>query len=155
MRLTSRGRYAVSAMIDLSVHQSDGPVTLKRISENQSISLSYLEQLFARLRDSDLVAGTRGPGGGYILARDANKISIADIVLAVDEPLDITECEGRMNCHDGRKCAAHGLWSELSDRLHEFLSSIYLGQLMRDGKPQVEVSHRQRVKVPSMPAEQG
>ncbi|MYB33913.1 MAG: Rrf2 family transcriptional regulator [Gammaproteobacteria bacterium] len=152
MRLTSRGRYAVSAMIDLSIHQSDGPVTLKRISENQSISLSYLEQLFARLRDSDLVAGTRGPGGGYILARDADKISIADIVLAVDEPLDITECEGRMDCHDGKKCAAHGLWSELSARLHEFLSGIYLGELMRDGKLQVEVSHRQRVEVPSMSA---
>lgn len=155
MRLTSRGRYAVSAMIDLSINQSDGPVTLKRISENQSISLSYLEQLFARLRESDLVAGTRGPGGGYILARDADKISIADIVLAVDEPLDITECEGKKDCHAGKQCAAHGLWSELSDRLHEFLSSIYLGELMGDGEPPVEVVHRQRVEAPSMSAEQG
>lgn len=155
MRLTSRGRYAVSAMIDLSVNQGEGPVTLKRISENQSISLSYLEQLFAKLKKRDLVSGTRGPGGGYILARDADRISIADIVLAVDEPLDITECEGKMDCHDGKKCVAHGLWSELSDRLHEFLSGIYLGELMGDAEPPAEMPGRQRVKAPSLSAEQG
>jgi len=140
-------------MIDLSINQVDGPVALKRISENQSISLSYLEQLFARLRESDLVAGTRGPGGGYILARDADKISIADIVLAVDEPLDITECAGKMDCHDGKRCVAHGLWSDLSDRLHEFLSGIYLGELMKDEEPKVEATHGQRVEAPSMSAE--
>jgi len=155
VRLTSRGRYAVSAMIDLSIHQGNGPVTLRRISESQSISLSYLEQLFAKLRDSNLVAGTRGPGGGYVLARDANKISIADIVLAVDEPLDITECEGKMNCHEGKKCVAHGLWSELSDRLHEFLSSIYLGELMGDGEVPSRASNHHKVKIPRMAAEQG
>ncbi len=155
MRLTSRGRYAVSAMIDLSIHQNNGPVTLKRISESQSISLSYLEQLFAKLRNSNLVSGTRGPGGGYILARDANNISIADIVLAVDEPLDITECEGKMNCHEGKKCVAHGLWSQLGDRLHEFLSSIYLGEFMGDGEAPIRELNRQKVKVPSITAEQG
>ena len=131
MRLTTRGRYAVTAMIDLSVNQDHGPVTLKSISDNQGISLSYLEQLFAKMRKSKLVLGTRGPGGGYVLARDVDQISIADIVLAVDEPLDITECEGKLNCHDGKKCLTHGLWSELSDQLHEFLSGICLGELMR------------------------
>lgn len=154
MRLTSRGRYAVSAMIDLSINQGEGPVSLKRISDNQSISLSYLEQLFAKLRQCDLVEGMRGPGGGYILARDANKISIADIVLAVDEPLDITECEGKLNCHDGKRCAAHGIWSELSDRLHEFLSGIYLGELMGDNYNLDEMPHRQRVEIPSLSTSQ-
>ncbi|MXZ81265.1 MAG: Rrf2 family transcriptional regulator [Gammaproteobacteria bacterium] len=150
MRLTSRGRYAVTAMIDLSINQNEGPVTLKSISKNQGISLSYLEQLFAKMRKFDLVEGTRGPGGGYVLARDADKISVADIVLAVDEPLDITECEGMLNCHDGKQCVAHGLWSELSDRLHEFLSGIYLGELMRNSGVATDSQNRQVVEMPSM-----
>ena len=132
MRLTTKGRYAVTAMIDLSINQVNGPVTLKSISDNQGISLSYLEQLFSKMRRSDLVTGTRGPGGGYVLARDVDQISIADIVVAVDEPLDITECEGRQDCHDGKRCLTHGLWSELSDQLYAFLSGIRLGQLMRE-----------------------
>lgn len=132
MRLTTKGRYAVTAMIDLSINQAKGPVTLKSISDNQGISLSYLEQLFSKMRRSNLVTGTRGPGGGYVLARDVDQISIADIVVAVDEPLDITECEGRQDCHDGKRCLTHGLWSELSDQLYEFLSGIRLGQLMRE-----------------------
>lgn len=137
-------------MIDLSINQNEGPVTLKSISKNQGISLSYLEQLFAKMRKFDLVEGTRGPGGGYVLARDADKISVADIVLAVDEPLDITECEGMLNCHDGKQCVAHGLWSELSDRLHEFLSGIYLGELMRNSGVATDSQNRQVVEMPSM-----
>lgn len=142
----------MTAMIDLSINQNEGPVTLKSISKNQGISLSYLEQLFAKMRKFDLVEGTRGPGGGYVLARDADKISVADIVLAVDEPLDITECEGMLNCHDGKQCVAHGLWSELSDRLHEFLSGIYLGELMRNSGVTTGSQNRQVVEMPSMPS---
>jgi Rrf2 family iron-sulfur cluster assembly transcriptional regulator len=132
MRLTTKGRYAVTAMIDLSINQVKGPVTLKSISDNQGISLSYLEQLFSKMRKSNLVKGTRGPGGGYILSRDVDQISIAEIVLAVDEPLDITECEGKQNCHEGKRCLTHGLWSELSNQLYDFLAGVQLGQLMRE-----------------------
>ena len=132
MRLTTKGRYAVTAMIDLAMHQSLGPVSLKSISDNQGISLSYLEQLFAKMKRSELVISARGPGGGYKLARDVNRISIAEIIIAVDEPLDITECEGEENCNNGKRCLAHDLWSELSDQLHLFLSNIQLGALMKD-----------------------
>ncbi|MCY3769491.1 MAG: Rrf2 family transcriptional regulator [Gammaproteobacteria bacterium] len=132
MRLTTKGRYAVTAMIELSINQLKGPVTLKSISDSQGISLSYLEQLFSKMKKSNLVTGTRGPGGGYRLARDVDLISIADIVVAVDEPLDITECEGKQNCHDGKRCLTHGLWSELSDQLYNFLAGIRLGELMRE-----------------------
>jgi Rrf2 family iron-sulfur cluster assembly transcriptional regulator len=158
MRLTTKGRYAVTAMIDLAMNQSLGPVSLKSISDNQGISLSYLEQLFSKMKRSDLVIGARGPGGGYVLARDINLISIADIILAVDEPLDITECEGEENCHDGKRCLAHDLWSELSDELHNFLSGIHLGELMQrsgidraaNGAPVARLSRQsgQRVSIP-------
>ncbi len=158
MRLTTKGRYAVTAMIDLAMNQSVGPVSLKSISDNQGISLSYLEQLFAKMKRRELVVGARGPGGGYVLARDVDSISIADIILAVDEPLDITECEGEENCHDGKRCLAHDLWSELTDQLHDFLSGIHLGELMRrsgieqgaDGAPMVRIARRsgQRVSFP-------
>lgn len=131
MRLTTKGRYAVTAMIDLAMNQSVGPVSLKSISDNQGISLSYLEQLFAKMKRQELVVGSRGPGGGYVLARDINSISIADIILAVDEPLDITECEGEQNCQGGKRCLAHDLWSDLSDQLHLFLSGIQLGELVQ------------------------
>lgn len=132
MRLTTKGRYAVTAMIDLSINQANGPVTLKSISDSQGISLSYLEQLFSKMRKSNLVNGTRGPGGGYVLARDVDQISIAEIVVAVDEPLEFTECDGRQNCREGKRCLTHGLWSELSDQLYSFLSGVRLGQLMRE-----------------------
>ena len=158
MRLTTKGRYAVTAMIDLAMHQSLGPVSLKSISDNQGISLSYLEQLFAKMKRCDLVIGARGPGGGYTLARDVNHISIADIIVAVDEPLDITECEGEENCNNGKRCLAHDLWSDLSDQLHLFLSGIHLGQLMKNsgieyaanGTPISSVSKQsgQRVAIP-------
>ncbi len=130
MKLTTKGRYAVTAMIDLAMNQSVGPVSLKSISDSQGISLSYLEQLFSKMKRNDLVVGSRGPGGGYVLARDTHRISIADIILAVDEPLDITECEGEQNCNDGRRCLSHDLWSDLSDQLHDFLAGIHLGELM-------------------------
>jgi len=130
MRLTTKGRYAVTAMIDLALRQSKGRVSLKSISERQHISLSYLEQLFSKLRQAALVDGTRGPGGGYALARDVNEISIADIVLAVDESLDVTECEGKKNCLAGHRCLSHDLWNALSRKLHGFLAQIYLGDLM-------------------------
>ena len=130
MKLTTKGRYAVTAMIDLAMNQSVGPVSLKSISDSQGISLSYLEQLFAKMKKNDLVVGARGPGGGYVLARDIHQISIADIILAVDEPLDITECEGEENCRNGRRCLSHDLWSDLSEQLHTFLSGIHLGELM-------------------------
>lgn len=156
MRLTTKGRYAVTAMIDLAVNQPRGPVTLKSISENQGISLSYLEQLFAMLRKNDLVKGTRGPGGGYLLARDADCISMAEIVVAVDEPLDITRCDGREDCHNGERCLSHDLWSELSHQLYTFLNGIALGELMRraglDGTAPGKLvrTDRQRVSVPNL-----
>lgn len=131
MRLTTKGRYAVTAMIDLAMNQSVGPVSLKNIADNQGISLAYLEQLFAKMKRCELVVGARGPGGGYVLAREINNISIADIVLAVDEPLDITQCEGEENCHDGKRCLSHDLWSDLSDQLHAFLAGIHLGELLQ------------------------
>ncbi len=131
MRLTTKGRYAVTAMVDLSINQVRGPVTLKSISDNQGISLPYLEQLFSRLRKSSLVVGCRGPGGGYVLAKHVDEINIAEIVLSVDETLDITECEGKQDCKAGQRCLTHGLWDELSAQLYGFLSAIKLGQLMR------------------------
>ncbi len=131
MRLTTKGRYAVAAMIDLAINQFEGPVSLKSISDNQGISQSYLEQLFAQMRKSNLVVGSRGPGGGYRLAKEVNDITIADIILAVDEPLDITECDGMENCHKGKRCRSHDLWSELSNQLYLFLDGIRLGELMR------------------------
>ncbi len=131
MRLTTKGRYAVTAMIDLALHQSEGPVTLKSISKNQGISLSYLEQLFAMLRRNNLIKSVRGPGGGYLLTRNFDLISMADIVVAVDEPLDITQCDGREDCHHGKRCLSHDLWSELSDQLYTFLHSIRLGDMCR------------------------
>ena len=152
MRLTTKGRYAVTAMIDLAMHQPDGPVTLKSIAENQGISLAYLEQLFSMLRRRDLVVGVRGPGGGYVLARDVDRISMADIVVAVDEPLDITQCDGREDCHDGKRCLSHDLWSELSDELYSFLNGIRLGELMRRsglGRASVDSGSRQ-VPMPSL-----
>ncbi|MGD8842792.1 MAG: Fe-S cluster assembly transcriptional regulator IscR [Gammaproteobacteria bacterium] len=134
MRLTSKGRYAVTAMLDLALHVKDGPVTLAGISERQGISLSYLEQLFTRLRKRGLVASTRGPGGGYSLSRDAHEIAVAAVVTAVDESVDATRCGGRGDCQDGRRCLTHELWSELSDQIYGFLSEISLGDLVDQGR---------------------
>lgn len=130
MRLTTKGRFAVTAMIDLALREGDGPVTLSGISERQNISLSYLEQLFGRLRRHSLVSSVRGPGGGYCLARPLGEITVADIITAVDEPLDATQCAGRLNCQDEKPCMTHELWASLNTHMFEFLHSVTLGSLV-------------------------
>jgi len=142
MRLTTKGRYATTAMMDLAIHETSGPVTLFDIASNQDISLSYLEQLFARLRDAGLVKGTRGPGGGYRLARPADSISIAEIITAVNEKVDATRCGGQANCQDGERCLTHELWTVLSDKLYDFLDNISLGEVIQWPRVQ-EVAVRQ------------
>jgi Rrf2 family iron-sulfur cluster assembly transcriptional regulator len=130
MRLTTKGRFAVTAMLDVALHGHDGPVTLAGISERQKISLSYLEQLFGKLRRREIVESVRGPGGGYQLAREAARISVADIVRAVEEPLDSTQCGGRENCLDNSRCMTHDLWEELNSTVYGFLSGVSLAQLV-------------------------
>jgi Rrf2 family iron-sulfur cluster assembly transcriptional regulator len=134
MRLSTKARYAVMAMLDLSLNGNDGPVTLADISENQGISLSYLEQLFASLRNKDLVRGVRGPGGGYFLGRESDEISIADIICAVDDWVEFTRCRGKENCHDGQRCLTHSLWDDLSKQIFVFLSDITLADLVNRSK---------------------
>ena len=130
MRLSTKGRYAVTAMLDLGIHAGQGPVTLAEISQSQGISLSYLEQLFARLRREGLVEGVRGPGGGYRLAKPATDISIADIIGAVDEKVDATLCEGKENCQDGERCLTHDLWNSLSAQIFNYLDGITLAEFL-------------------------
>ena len=145
MRLTTKGRFAVTAMVDLAMRQTRGPVTLAAISERQHISLSYLEQLFGRLRRRKLVSSVRGPGGGYRLALPMQSVSVADIVIAVDEPLDATQCGGKENCADDKRCMTHDLWATLNKKMHEYLSSVSLADLVAQqaGKP-VAVLHDKR-----------
>jgi Rrf2 family iron-sulfur cluster assembly transcriptional regulator len=131
MRLSTKGRYAVTAMLDLALNGKNGPVTLAEISENQGISLSYLEQLFAALRSKDLVRGVRGPGGGYYLGKSADEISIANIICAVDEWVEFTRCGGRQNCSGGARCLTHTLWDDLSTEIFNFLAKISLGDLVK------------------------
>ena len=130
MRLTTKGRFAVTAMVDLSMRQTRGPVTLAAISERQHISLSYLEQLFGKLRRAALVSSVRGPGGGYNLAQPPAGISVAAIVTAVDEAIDATQCGGKENCHDDKRCMTHDLWATLNEKMHEYLSSVTLADLV-------------------------
>ena len=130
MRLTTKGRYAVTAMLDLALHTDHGPVSLADISARQGISLSYLEQLFARLRQFKLVKSVRGPGGGYQLVSTAAEISIAQVVDAVSESLDATRCEGKGNCQEGQVCLTHHLWEDLSAQIHHFLNGISLADLV-------------------------
>jgi Rrf2 family transcriptional regulator, iron-sulfur cluster assembly transcription factor len=130
MRLTTKGRFAVTAMVDLGMRQTRGPVTLAAISERQHISLSYLEQLFGKLRRRKLVSSVRGPGGGYRLAQPMQSITVADIVIAVDEPLDATQCGGKENCADDKRCMTHELWATLNKKMHEYLSSVSLADLV-------------------------
>ncbi len=140
MRLSTKGRYSVTAMMDLAIHDKAGPVTLADISQCQGISLSYLEQLFSRLRHAGLVKGVRGPGGGYRLAKPAEDISIAQIISAVDENVDVTRCGGEGNCQDGARCLTHKLWSDLSERLYEFLDGITLAKFVdRPGIPELSM----------------
>jgi Rrf2 family transcriptional regulator, iron-sulfur cluster assembly transcription factor len=131
MRLTTKGRFAVTAMIDLGMRHQRGPVTLAGISERQRISLSYLEQLFGRLRRQGIVDSVRGPGGGYNLAQTMTDISVADIIRAVDEPIDATQCGGLGNCHDDRECMTHDLWMSLNSRIYDYLDSVNLDELVR------------------------
>ena len=142
MRLTTKGRYAVTAMLDLAVHATKGPITLADISQRQGISLSYLEQLFSKLRKRDLVASARGPGGGYRLSRAANEINVAEVISAVDEKVDATRCAGQGNCQNGEECLTHQLWTDLSDQLYDFLNGISLGQLV-DKRNVQDVAARQ------------
>ena len=149
MRLTTKGRYAVTAMLDLALHYEDGPITLADISQRQCISLSYLEQLFAKLRRQGLVESTRGPGGGYRLSRSPLEIPVADVILAVDEKVETTRCGGLANCQDDEQCLTHELWAELSQQIHQFLCGISLGNLIeRQGVRDVaERQHRIQNKV--------
>ena len=142
MRLTTKGRYAVTAMLDLAFHSQQNPVTLTDIATRQTISLSYLEQLFARLRRAGMVTGVRGPGGGYKLSRDASQINIADVIEAVDEPLDSTKCGGEGNCQNQKECLTHDLWMGLSDQIRSYLKDISLGDLLDKHEVQ-DVAKRQ------------
>jgi Rrf2 family transcriptional regulator, iron-sulfur cluster assembly transcription factor len=138
MRLTTKGRFAVTAMVDLAMRQARGPVTLAAISERQHISLSYLEQLFGKLRRHKLVTSVRGPGGGYNLARTPQGITVAEVISAVDEPLDATQCGGKENCHDDKRCMTHDLWATLNEKMNDYLSSVSLADV---------VSHQQGKQV--------
>src|SRR5258708_3770008 len=151
MRLTAKGRFAVTAMIDVAMHGGKGPVTLAAVSDRQHISLSYLEQLFGKLRRHRLVDSVRGPGGGYNLARASDGVSVADIILAVDEPIDATQCGGREDCHDDRRCMTHDLWAGLNDHIFAYLSGVSLAQLVTQQKPSevaVLQDHRQPLTTP-------
>ena len=130
MRLTTKGRFAVTAMIDLAMQHGTGPVTLAEISQRQKISLSYLEQLFAKLRRRALVDSVRGPGGGYCLAKDMAELSVADNILAVDDPIDATQCGGKENCRDDQKCITHDLWAKLNDHILDYLRGVTLKQMV-------------------------
>jgi len=141
MRLTTKGRYAVTAMLDLAIHYKDGPITLADISKRQEISLSYLEQLFSKLRKNGLVDSARGPGGGYRLSRAAAEINVADVITAVDEKIDAMRCEGKGNCQNDGPCLTHDLWCDLSAQIYSFLKGINLGQLVeRKGVEGLSVS---------------
>lgn len=140
MRLTTKGRFAVTAILDVALNAGEQPVSLSAVAERQSISLSYLEQLFGKLRRSGLVDSVRGPGGGYVLARDASEISVAHIVKAVDESLDARQCEGRRDCLGGQECMTHELWHNLSLKMFDYLDSITLHDLI--------ASHRTRKAAP-------
>jgi len=141
MRLTTKGRFAVTAMIDLALRGEDGPVALASVSERQKISLSYLEQLFGKLRRHKLVDSVRGPGGGYCIARPLDQVAVADIIRAVDEQLDATQCGGNENCHDEHRCMTHDLWSTLNTKMYEYLASVSLADLVE----------RQRLKLAGKP----
>ena len=152
MRLTTKGRFAVTAMMDVAMHGGSGPVTLAAVSSLQRISLSYLEQLFGKLRRSGLVESVRGPGGGYNLAKPQDNLSVADIILAVDEPIDATQCAGKENCLDDRRCMTHDLWAALNDHIFTFLSGVTLAQLVKaQQKSDVSVLQDHRAAAPKLP----
>ena len=146
MKLTTKGRYAVTAMMDLALHQSeDEHVSLKSIASNQEISVAYLEQIFSKLKAGGLVNGTRGPNGGYRLSRPAEAISIFEIIDAVDEPIDVTRCHGKKDCQDGEVCLTHELWTDLSNQISSFLNQLKLGEIVQTERVQ-EVAARQSMR---------
>lgn len=145
MKLTTKGRYAVTAMLDLSLHSQTGPVSLADISVRQDISLSYLEQLFSKLRKRGLVVSVRGPGGGYSLSREPKEIAMSSIILAVDENVDVTNCSGKSDCQDSERCLTHDLWTDLSGRIQSFLDDITLEDMM-NRKEVLAVAARQNKK---------
>jgi Rrf2 family iron-sulfur cluster assembly transcriptional regulator len=154
MRLTTKGRYAVTAMLDLALHKSQGPISLSDISSRQAISLSYLEQLFSKLRKSELVSSVRGPGGGYELKRGSDEIYIAQIIDAVDESVDTTKCQGAGDCQGGETCLTHYLWEDLSEQIHAFLESISLADLVakKEVKKIADNQDRRQIIVTEMSA---
>jgi len=157
MRLTTKGRFAVTAMADLAMRGGKAPVTLAAISERQKISLSYLEQLFGKLRRNNIVESVRGPGGGYYLARPSSEISIAEIVIAVDEPLDATKCGGMGNCQgDQQPCITHDLWMGLNDKIYGYLEEVTLQQLVENhinrGQQPASITLKKMVKPENVPA---
>lgn len=146
MKLTTKGRYAVTAMLDLALHNGGQPVSLAEISERQDISLSYLEQLFSKLRRAGLVTSMRGPGGGYQLNGEPEGIVVSDIIAAVDESVDATRCGGMTDCQDNKRCLTHDLWSDLSDQIRTFLSDITLADMTKR-KGVKKTAERQNQKV--------
>jgi Rrf2 family iron-sulfur cluster assembly transcriptional regulator len=148
MRLTTKGRFAVTAMLDLAMHSNAGPVTLSNISERQKISLSYLEQLFGKLRRGKLVDSVRGPGGGYNLARPASQLTVADIIIAVEEPIDSRQCEGKDNCLGDHRCMTHDLWESLNDTVLNYLGGVRLSDLMQKQRTQIVAAPTSLVKSP-------
>jgi Rrf2 family iron-sulfur cluster assembly transcriptional regulator len=154
MKLTTKGRYAVTAMLDLAIHHEQGAVAVGDIAKRQGISLTYLEQLFARLRRKGLVESVRGPGGGYHLALPPAQISVAEIIVAIDENIDATRCAGEKNCQGEGPCLTHYLWEDLSERIYEFLSAVTLADLVK--RPTVqEVALRQAKSIPAVVAIHG
>lgn len=152
MRLTTKGRFAVTAMIDLALRQDKGPVTLAGISQRQDISLSYLEQLFGKLRRHEIVESIRGPGGGYSLARKAQHVTVADIIIAVDEPLDATQCGGKEHCNgadlaNGVRCMTHELWATLNEKMVDYLDSVSLQDLVNQQRQKAEKAAEKNVVV--------
>ncbi|MEY2700550.1 MAG: hypothetical protein RIQ52_1305 [Pseudomonadota bacterium] len=147
MRLTTKGRYAVTAMLDLAYHSEKKPVTLTDIAKRQNISLSYLEQLFARLRKAGIVEGVRGPGGGYQLSREPMHINVAEIIAAVDEHIDSTRCGGKANCHNNQPCLTHDLWMGLSEQIRDYLSSITLDDVLQRKSVRM-IAERQEGRLP-------
>ena len=154
MKLTTKGRYAVTAMLDLAIHDSAGPVALADIAQRQGISLSYREQLLARLRKRGLVRSVRGPGGGYQLGREAGSIAVSDVIWAVDEMVDATRCAGRENCQGEERCLTHDLWNDLSQQIRDFLNGIDLAELVERRRVR-EVAARQDRMVVNAPAAPG
>lgn len=141
MRLTTKARYAVTAMLDIALHGNGSLVSVADISKRQAISQSYLEHLFSKLRHGRLVESVHGPGGGYFLAKNLNDISVADIIQAVNEPIDATQCRGKLNCHAGRRCMTHALWNELNGEINRYLTSVSLSRLVAQQQQADAIQH--------------